>query len=210
MQLDFTIAGIPTWADDWRADDLLTAIDRERMMSGQAPFEKDFRKVTPEGDDKERDVCGHCGFIDYKNPRIIGAVLATYEGKVLLCRRAIEPRRGYWTLPAGFLESHEAVEDGARREAYEEALCRPTLEQVLAVYSVPRISQVHVMFRARLEKPEFAPGPESLDVRLFEYDEIPWDEIAFPTVRRALNHWRMTAHESRFATYYETIGEPHP
>lgn len=179
-------------------------------MSDKTVIQKHFLKQTPTGDDKERDVCGHCGFIDYKNPRIIGAILATYEGRVLLCRRAIEPRRGFWTLPAGFLEAHEAVEDGARREAYEEAMCRPELEQVLAVYSVPKISQVHVMFRARLERPEFAPGAESLEVRLFAYEDIPWDDIAFPTVRKALTHWRMTANEARFPTFYETIGEPHP
>lgn len=179
-------------------------------MSDETVIQKHFLRQTPNGDDKERDVCGHCGFVDYKNPRIIGAILATHEGRVLLCRRAIEPRRGFWTLPAGFLEAHEAVEDGARREAYEEAMCRPELEQVLAVYSVPKISQVHVMFRARLERPEFAPGAESLEVRLFAYEDIPWDDIAFPTVRKALTHWRMTANEARFPTFYETIGEPHP
>jgi ADP-ribose pyrophosphatase YjhB (NUDIX family) len=101
-----------------------------------------FQKKTPEGDDKERDVCGHCGFIDYKNPKIVVGAVLVHQGRVLLCRRAIEPRRGYWTLPAGFLELGETVEDGARREAFEEALVRPALDRVLAVYSVPRISQV--------------------------------------------------------------------
>lgn len=178
-------------------------------MSRKPTLLPSFVKEIPQGDDRSRDVCGHCGFIDYKNPRIIAAVVATHEGKVLLCRRAIEPRRGCWTLPAGFLEAHEAVEDGARREAYEEALCRPQLEQVLAIYSVPRISQVHVMFRARLDPPDFAPGPESLEVALFAFEDIPWDEIAFPTVRRALGHWRMTANDASFASFYETIVSDH-
>ena len=149
-----------------------------------------FERRVPEGDSLERRVCADCGFIDYENPKIVaGVVAADGQGRILLCRRAIQPSRGLWTLPAGFLEAHEAVEDGARRETWEEARAKVTLESVLAVYSIPRISQVQVLFRARLIS-DFAPGEESLDVDLFDWEHIPWEEIAFPSVRWALRHYR--------------------
>lgn len=156
-----------------------------------------FRKATPDGDDRERDVCGHCGFIDYRNPKVVVGSVLSFGGAVLLCRRAIDPRRGFWTLPAGYLEPGESIEEGAKREAWEEARVRPALDQVLAVYSVPRISQVQIMFRGRLESRDFAPGPESIDVQLFDWADIPWGEIAFPTVGWALRQWRES--EGRFA-----------
>ncbi len=164
-----------------------------------------FRKATPEGDDRERDVCGHCGFIDYRNPKIVVGSVLSFDGKILLCRRAIDPRKGYWTLPAGYLEIGETVEDGARREAFEEARVRPDLDQVLAVYSVPRISQVQIMFRGTLKTADCAPGPESLDVRLFGWDDIPWLEIAFPTVYWALRHWKESLVRSGFAPYSNPV-----
>ncbi len=149
-----------------------------------------FSKTTPMGDDRERDVCGHCGFVDYRNPKIVVGSVASSGGSILLCRRAIEPRLGFWTLPAGYLELGESVEDGARREAWEEARAYLSIDRTLAVYSVPRISQVQIMFRATLSRPEYAAGPESLEVRLFAFDEIPWPDLAFPTVAWALRHWR--------------------
>jgi ADP-ribose pyrophosphatase YjhB (NUDIX family) len=153
-------------------------------MAGQ------FEKRRHEGDDRDRLTCRDCGFIAYENPKVVvGSVVAAGDS-VLLCRRAIEPRRGFWTLPAGYLEMHETVEEGARREAWEEAQARIAIEGVLAVYSIARLGQVQVLFRARLEEPGFAAGPESLEVRLFAWDEIPWEEIAFPTSRWALNAWR--------------------
>ncbi len=115
------------------------------------------------------------------------------RGRILLCRRAIEPRRGFWTLPAGYMEMAETVEEGARREAWEEARARIALEGVLAVYSIARLGQVQVIFRAGLAEPGFEAGPESLEVRLFGWDEIPWDDMAFPSVRwalRGLAGWR--------------------
>ena len=124
-----------------------------------------------------------------------------HDDRILLCRRAIEPRKGLWTLPAGFLEDHETPEDGARREAREEACADIRLEALLAVYTVAHISQVQLMYRARLPKREFAAGPESLDVRLFTWDEIPWDELAFPSVKWALRHYRETKHLSVFAPF---------
>lgn len=149
-----------------------------------------FSLITPAGEDRPRQVCGQCGFIHYVNPKIVVGSVVTHEGRFLLCRRAIEPRLGYWTLPAGFLEEGETVEDGARREAQEEACADIAIEGLLAVYSIPRISQVQLMFRARLNDPAIAAGPESLEVGLFDWADIPWGELAFPSVRWALEHFR--------------------
>jgi ADP-ribose pyrophosphatase YjhB (NUDIX family) len=146
---------------------------------------------VPEGDDRPRLVCPECTYVVYENPKVVvGSVVLAEDGRVLLCRRAIEPRRGFWTLPAGYLELGESPEEGARREAREEACAHIELEGLLAVYSVPRISQVQLMYRARLAEPAIAAGPESLEVGLFGWEEIPWDELAFPTVHWALHHHR--------------------
>ncbi|HET6184187.1 MAG TPA: NUDIX hydrolase [Acetobacteraceae bacterium] len=157
-----------------------------------------FVRRVPEGDDRERLVCPDCGHIAYENPKIVvGAVVAS-QGRVLLCRRAIEPRRGFWTLPAGYMELGETVEEGAMREAWEEARARIELDGLLSVFSISRISQVQIIFRARFADeaagaaPSFAAGPESLEVKLFRWDEIPWSDVAFPTVRWALDRWRET------------------
>lgn len=153
----------------------------------------DFVRRIPEGDSRERMVCATCGFIDYQNPRIVVGSVVSHAGRVLLCRRAIEPRRGFWTLPAGYLELGETAEEGARREAMEEAEARIALEGLLAVYSISRIGQVQLIFRARFADeaaPTFAAGPESLDVRLFTWDDIPREEIAFPSVHWSLAAWR--------------------
>ncbi len=131
--------------------------------------------------------------------------MVTHDDHILLCRRAIEPRKNYWTLPAGFLEEHEAPEDGARREAREEACCEIVLEALLAVYAVPHISQVHLMYRAHLPvstiAPMIAPGPESLEVRLFAWDGIPWETLAFPSVHWALRHYRETKDQTVFQPF---------
>ena len=150
----------------------------------------DFVRTVPPGDDRERLTCPDCGFVAYENPKIVvGSVVAEGEG-VLLCRRAIEPRRGFWTLPAGYMELAETVEEGARREAWEEARARIAIEGVLAIYSIARIGQVQVIFRAGLAEPGHEPGPESLEVRLFSWDEIPWEDLAFPSVHWALRQWQ--------------------
>ena len=170
-------------------------------MAEKVPSPQRFIKTTLPGDDHVRDVCAECGFVDYKNPKVVvGSVLA-YGEKVLLCRRAIEPRSGFWTLPAGYLELHETVEEGARREAFEEAMVRPILDRVLAVYSVPRLSQVQVMFRGRLDAAAVAPGRESLDARLFDWNDIPWTDIAFPTVHWALRQWYETKDRDDFPPF---------
>ncbi|KAA5803872.1 NUDIX hydrolase [Alkalicaulis satelles] len=148
-----------------------------------------FEIRTPEGEDRERRVCGQCGFIDYVNPKIVaGAVVADDLGRILICRRAIAPRTGFWTLPAGYMEEGESVEAAARREAREEACADIELDALLGVYSIPRISQVQIFFRARL-KSEIAPGPESQEVRLCAFEDIPRATLAFPSVHWALDDW---------------------
>lgn len=149
-----------------------------------------FQRRIPEGEDRERLICGDCGFVAYENPKIVVGSVVSEGGRVLLCRRAINPRRGFWTLPAGYMELGETVEEGARREAWEEARVKLALEGILAVYSIARIGQVQVIFRAGLAEPGHEPGPESLETRFFEWGDIPWDEIAFPSVHWALKAWR--------------------
>jgi ADP-ribose pyrophosphatase YjhB (NUDIX family) len=146
--------------------------------------------TVPEGDNRERMVCPDCGFINYENPKIVVGAVCLWQDQFLLCRRAINPRRGFWTLPAGYLELNEATAMGAVREAWEEAQAKIVIDGVLAVYDIPRISQVQIIYRAHLDAPAFAAGAESLEVKLFAWDEIPWDELAFPSVRWALDHYR--------------------
>jgi ADP-ribose pyrophosphatase YjhB (NUDIX family) len=162
-----------------------------------------FERRIPEGEDRERSVCVRCGFIDYQNPKIVaGSVATAPDGRILLCKRAIEPRKGWWTLPAGYMELGETVEDAARREAREEAGAELALERVLAVYSVPRIGQVQVMFRAELQNPEtIAPGPESEALSLVSFEDLPWADLAFPTVGWALRHWREARGRTEFAPF---------
>jgi ADP-ribose pyrophosphatase YjhB (NUDIX family) len=166
-----------------------------------------FTRLVPEGDNRARLVCGTCGFISYENPKVVVGSVCTWEDRILLCRRAIEPRRGYWTLPAGYLEAHEASEHGAAREAWEEACARIAIDALLAVYNVPRISQVQIIYRARLVSPDVAVGPESLEVGLFTWEQIPWDELAFPTVRWALHHFREVRDQREFAARTNPAGE---
>lgn len=169
-------------------------------MSTTNPYDPaNFTRRVPDGDDRERLVCDDCGFIQYENPKIVVGTVAYWEDRILLCRRAIEPRSGYWTLPAGYLELGEDAEAGARREAWEEARAQLAIEQLLAVYSIPRISQVQLIYRARLTSPEVAAGPESREVALFPPGAVPVDEIAFPSVHWALAHFRETRAHSVFA-----------
>jgi len=151
----------------------------------------DFIRQTPAGDTHERMVCRDCGHIAYENPKVITGAVVAHAGRVMLCRRAIEPRRGFWTLPAGYLELHETVEEGARREAAEEACADIVLDGMLAVFSISRINQVQIFFRARFAdaRPSFSPGEESLAVELFAWEAIPWAELAFPSVAWALRTW---------------------
>ncbi len=149
----------------------------------------EFVKAIPAGDTRERQVCTSCGFVDYANPKIVVGAVVTDHGRVLLCRRAIEPRSGFWTLPAGYLELNETAAEGAQREAMEEAGADLALDGILAVYDISRIGQIQIIFRAKLAKPGFAAGEESLEVALFAWEDIPWDLLAFPSVRWALHAW---------------------
>jgi ADP-ribose pyrophosphatase YjhB (NUDIX family) len=166
----------------------------------------DFAHTIPDGDERERLVCVRCGHIDYQNPKIVVGSVVTAGDRVLLCKRAIEPRRGHWTLPAGYLELGESAEEGAIREAWEEARATIELDRILAVYSIKHISQVQIMFRARLIGDRVEPGPETEEARLFAWDEIP-DELAFPSVRWALDHFDATRSASDFAPFGTPIGE---
>ena len=150
----------------------------------------EFVRAVPAGDTIERQVCSTCGYVAYENPKIVVGSVVAEGGLVLLCRRAIEPRRGFWTLPAGYLELHETTAEGARREAMEEAGADIELDGILALYDVSRIGQVQVMYRAHFATPGIIAGAESLEVRMFAWDDIPWDSIAFPTVHWALHAWR--------------------
>ncbi len=147
-------------------------------------------RAVPEGDDRPRLLCPDCGYIVYENPKIVVGSVALLDERILLCRRAIEPRKGFWTLPAGYLELNETAEQGAMREAWEEARARLDLEGLLAVFSIPRISQIQLIYRARLTSPSIEAGPESAEVGLFAWDDIPWDDIAFPSVHWSLNRHR--------------------
>ncbi|MFV8817213.1 NUDIX hydrolase [Haliea sp. E17] len=143
----------------------------------------------PEGDDRERYVCSACEFIHYINPRIIVGCLPVHEGRVLLCKRAIEPRHGLWTLPAGFMENGETTAQGAARETWEEARAKATNLHLYRIFDLPYISQVYMFYRCELENGAFGVGPESLESGLYAEDEIPWEELAFPVVRETLRDY---------------------
>ncbi len=146
------------------------------------------RRVPP-GDSLPRWLCDACGMIHYENPKLVVGAVPEWQGRLLLCRRAIEPRYGYWTLPAGFMENDETAGEAAQRETLEEAGARIELLDPYSMVSVPRVNQVHLFFRARLLDLEFKPGEESLEVALFEEGAIPWKDIAFRTVGITLKHW---------------------
>ncbi len=164
-------------------------------------------REIPEGDTRARLVCPECGFVKYENPLIVVGSVITWEDRFLLCRRDIEPRRGYWTIPAGYLELNETVVEAALREAREEACVEIEIDALLGVYNVPRISQVQLIYRAHLKRPEYRPGHETQAVELFEWQAIPWDDIAFPSVRWALHHHREVAGAAVFAPRTNPAGE---
>lgn len=166
-----------------------------------------FVSAIPSGDDRERRVCGHCGFVDYDNPRIVVGSVVRHDGRYLMCRRAINPRKGYWTLPAGFLEHGETPIEGAVREAREEANAEIEISGVLAIYTIRRLGQVQIIHRARLSSPGYSAGPESLEVALFDWADIPWTAIAFPSVVWALNQDRIAGREGFFGPFFNPEDE---
>jgi ADP-ribose pyrophosphatase YjhB (NUDIX family) len=159
----------------------------------------------PAGDDRERFVCTACEQIHYSNPRIIVGCVPAYEGRVLLCRRAIEPRMNYWTLPAGFMENGESTPEGAARETWEEARARVSNLELYRVFDVPAISQVYMFYRCDLVDGEFGVGPESLESALYGRDEIPWDEIAFPVVHETLKQYFDDVDAAHFPVRVSTV-----
>jgi ADP-ribose pyrophosphatase YjhB (NUDIX family) len=144
---------------------------------------------TPSGDHLPRYVCDECGVVHYQNPRLVVGCVPELDGRILICKRAIEPRRGYWTVPAGFMENGETLQQAAARESHEEARASLEIGSLLAIVHVLHAEQVHVFFRARLARPEFAPGPESLEVELVEPAGIPWGDLAFPSTEFALRRY---------------------
>jgi ADP-ribose pyrophosphatase YjhB (NUDIX family) len=154
--------------------------------------------AVPADDNRERAVCPSCKTIHYENPLNVVGTVPVWGEQVLLCKRAIEPRHGFWTLPAGFMELGETVADGAIRETVEEAGAKIELQALFTVMNVVRVGQVHLFYRARMLDTTLDPGPETLEARLFHEHEIPWDEIAFRTVRETLRHFFDCRHNGSY------------
>ncbi len=163
---------------------------------------------VPDGDNRMRAVCSGCSTIHYQNPKVVVGCLPVWEDRILICKRAIEPRLGLWTLPAGFMENGESTAEGAMREAVEEANARVEITQLYTTYSIPSISQVYIMFLARLLDPDVSAGPESLEVKLVTEDEIPWDSLAFVMVKRTLRHFLEDRRAGVFVPRFGDIRPP--
>jgi ADP-ribose pyrophosphatase YjhB (NUDIX family) len=187
---------------------VLALTDRSRAIGSAMANDLQSRgplvRGVPEGDNRERMICADCGYILYDNPKIVVGSVARWGERILLCRRSIEPRLGYWTLPAGYLELNKSASAGAEREAWEEARARIEIEGLLAIYDIPRISQVQLIFRARLLDEAVSAGPESLEVGLFAWDETPWSDLAFPSIRWALQQ----EHEAQLSRDFTTRINP--
>ena len=160
---------------------------------------------VPEGDHLPRYVCAACGTIHYQNPRLVVGCVPEHEGRILLCRRAIEPRRGYWTVPAGFMENRETLQEAAARESHEEALAEVLIGSLLSIVHVLHAEQVHVFFRAALPEARFAPGPESLEVKLVAPGEIPWEDLAFKSTEFTLRRYLEDKAAGREQYHYATL-----
>ncbi len=162
--------------------------------------------VTPADDNRERATCTVCATVHYENPLNVVGTLPVWNDKVLLCRRNIEPRHGFWTLPAGFMELGETTEQGAIRETVEEAGARVELQGLYTLLNVVRVGQLHLFYRARLLDTDFAPGPETIEAQLFAEAEIPWDELAFRTVRETLKHYFEDRRQGHYGLHCADIG----
>jgi ADP-ribose pyrophosphatase YjhB (NUDIX family) len=160
----------------------------------------------PEGDTLQRYICSACGIIHYQNPKIVVGCIPEWEDKILLCRRAIEPRLGLWTVPSGFMENAETLVQGAERETMEEANALVRIGPLFAIYNLPHINQVHVLFRAQLLDVGFSPGIESLEVKLFSESEIPWETLAFRVIREPLERYFAERREGTLGFHMGTIG----
>ena len=185
-----------------RAGSVVRTCKRDWLMTERDKGPR-IRKV-PAGDNRQRLVCPDCEYVAYENPKVVVGVVATWEDKLLMCKRAIEPRLGYWTLPAGFMELGETPEEGAAREAWEEAYAKLEIIDLLAVYSLRHISQLQLFYRARLLSPDVSAGPESEEVGLFTLDCLPATDLAFPSVRWAIDHFEQV----RGAGGFPPFGNP--
>ncbi|MBJ9985858.1 NUDIX hydrolase [Acinetobacter sp. S40] len=164
----------------------------------------------PLGDHQIRQVCEGCNQVHYVNPKVVCGALVTWENKVLLCRRAIEPRYGYWTLPAGYMELFETMEQGAIRETWEEAEASIDIEQLLCIYDFPEIGHIYMLFKAQLIEGKFGVGPETLETRLFSEEEIPWSELAFSSISRTLKHYFADCRKGKLEILIETLSLDKP
>ena len=162
----------------------------------------------PSGDERGRHVCTACGQIHYQNPKVVVGCIPEYEDRILLCRRDIEPRRGRWTLPAGFLECNESVRDGALRETYEEAQLRAEIIAPYRLFDLMFVNQIYLMFRARILVPEFGPTHESSEVKLVHEKDIPWENIAFPVIEKTLLHYFRDCKQGTFEFLSLELAEP--
>ncbi len=165
------------------------------------------RRVPP-GDNLPRFVCEACRAVHYQNPKIVAGCIPEWEDQILLCRRAIEPRYGLWTFPAGFMEEGETTEQAAAREALEEAETDVEITSLFAVFSLPHISQVYMIFRGKMRAPDFKAGSESLDVRLFQHDAIPWDSLAFPVIHETLQRYVKDRSQGGFSVHVGIVSPP--
>ena len=161
---------------------------------------------VPPGDSLPRHICGNCGHIQYENPKIVVGCVVEWQGDILLCRRAIEPRLGYWTLPAGFMENGETTSQAAARETLEEAGAGILIDAPFALFSLAQIGQVHLFYRGRMSSPVYAPGEESLDVALFAAEDIPWESLAFRSVALCLERYLSDRSKGRFGFHESDLG----
>jgi len=166
---------------------------------------KEVVLAVPDGDDRSRHICRVCGTVHYSNPKMVVGTIPVHEDRILICRRAIEPSYGLWTLPAGFMENEETIEAGAKRETLEEAGAELKGLSPFAMFSLPFVSQVYLMFRARLFTPHFAAGHESIEVKLVSEADIPWDEIAFPVIEETLRLFLADRKNGAFGFHSGTI-----
>lgn len=160
---------------------------------------------VPDGDNRPRHVCDECGEIFYQNPNIVAGSIPVYGDRILLCKRAIEPRYGRWTLPAGFMENGETTAEAAARETWEEACARVEIGELFAIFNLPQINQVYMMFLAEMPEPDFAAGSESLACKLYEEGQIPWSELAFPTITHTLEFFFSDREQGRFGLHFGDI-----
>lgn len=164
--------------------------------------------AIPVGDSLPRHICNTCGHIHYENPRLVVGCVAEFEGRILLCKRAIEPRLGFWTLPAGFMENGETTAQAASRETLEEAGARILIDAPFAMVSIAHINQVHLFYRGRLASPEYSAGEESLEVKLFLAEDIPWSDLSFRSVALCLEQYLVDRSSGQYSFHETALASP--